>query len=326
MPDIHPALPPGSAKTPEEIVALWRAFVRGRRAGGRIVGKGAMLYLPVEIDVQPVAGGAFQITLSDQEGHRTTFEAAAASRSKYRKQVEFVSVSGDGSLRFRGFAHLGPMHAEILDSVRPGKCVSKEEYDRITGRVRRRGSRTQTDGGRRWRELKGEYGFDLEVRNGEYCRRSELPVEEPRLRPETGRLTREMLPRLLASGAELECAKCGTKVAFEGYEHDPGAVDGVIDHRRPVAYGGSDAEDNLQILCVRCNNLKRNYCERCPLGYRCERCSWAFPERINDLLVIALSPAEAEALEKLVERYKGKPPEVAKRLLAESLEKHLRKG
>lgn len=293
-----------------------------------MVGKGVLLKLPVKMQVVPKESGEFAVRLEDPEGAACEFTALALTRSKYRKQVEFVVSEGERKIGFRGFAHMDPLHTDILESVEPGSCISKDEYDALTARLRRKGSKTQTDGGRRWRELRREYGFDVDVVGEMYCRRSRVPVQEPQVRPDTSMLTKEKLPVLLEAGADLKCAKCGVPVKFEKYGADggPDAVDGVLDHRRPVAYGGGDSTSNLQILCVRCNNLKRNYCEHCQLGYACERCSWAYPEKINDLLVVALSPSEAAAFEKLVERYKGKPPEVARRLLMESLERHLREG
>jgi len=328
MPDTARLIPPGAARDPETIQALWKAFLGGRKPGGRLVGKGVMLKLPVALHVEPLGTGEFKITLEDPDGETCEFNALALAGSKYRKQVEFIVDAGKGRISFRGFAHMAPLHADILESVEPGSCITKNEFDALTARLRRKGSRTQTDGSRRWRELRREYGFDVDVEGESYCRRSRVPVREPRVRPDTSKLTKEKLPELVEAGAALECAKCGTPVKFEKYGlgDSPVAVDGVLDHRRPVAYGGGDDTSNLQILCVRCNNLKRNYCEHCQLEYACERCSWAYPEKINDLLVVALSPAEAEAFEKLVERYKGKPPEVAKQLLMESLERHLRKS
>jgi 5-methylcytosine-specific restriction endonuclease McrA len=39
------------------------------------------------------------------------------------------------------------------------------------------------------------------------------------------------------------------------------AIELEVDHKVPVAQGGSDALDNLQTLCVDCNRGKRNSSE-----------------------------------------------------------------
>jgi len=71
---------------------------------------------------------------------------------------------------------------------------------------------------------------------------------------------------------------------------------GVVDHRRPVAFAGGDEIENLQLLCRQCNNIKANVCRSCPLDYHCEKCTWAWPEKFHDTVVIQLTPLEAEVL------------------------------
>jgi len=321
--------PPGAATTPEAIIEAWREFLSHRSSEGRLVGKGVLFNLPVDISIEETGGGLYRITLTDNKKGSVQFEAGALARSKYRKQVMFMRPGEEG-LVFRSFAYLDPLHTKLLEKVlektSPGECISKDEFDQITASIRRRGDKTQSDGPRRWRELRNEYGFDVRVEGDQYCRGEELPVREPQVRPDTSRLTADFLPELVSNKDDLRCAKCGVPVAFEiqGFVADRAEVTGVVDHRRPVVYGGTDDKGNLQILCVRCNNLKRTYCDRCPLGYRCERCSWAYPERVSDLIVISLKPEEAERFEELVARYKGKPPEVAKQLLMEAVEKYLK--
>lgn len=56
------------------------------------------------------------------------------------------------------------------------------------------------------------------------------------------------------------------------------------DHRVPsIVQPDNLAESNyldvLQTLCVRCNQVKREACKKCPYGHNCDACAWAFPER-----------------------------------------------
>jgi len=114
------------------------------------------------------------------------------------------------------------------------------------------------------------------------------------------------------------CAKCGVKVRFQ--DDDEGNP-GLLDHRRPVPYGGSDDVENLQLFCNICNNLKNTVCQACPIGYRCESCTWAFPARFHDALVLRLSPDEANRLAREAEGKGVDPRQLAKELFLLSLRK-----
>ena len=35
----------------------------------------------------------------------------------------------------------------------------------------------------------------------------------------------------------------------------------------------------LQTLCVRCNQVKREACKKCPYEHQCDKCAWAYPEK-----------------------------------------------
>ncbi len=95
------------------------------------------------------------------------------------------------------------------------------------------------------------------------------------------------------------CNKCGHLITFTD---DGDGFPGVVDHQRPVLFGGSDESENLQLYCQQCNNLKAHICNRCPLACHCERCTWAFPKKFHDTLVISLSTSEATTLELLADR------------------------
>lgn len=323
---------PGAFGDPESIRARWSAFLSRRSLEGRVVGLGTLLTLPVDIEVTGTGEGDLKnIVLVGQNSVSVTLQAHALAVPKYRKQVTFIRLERDGTVSFRSFAYMAPIHVRLLErvwkelEVKKGRCIHKSVFDRITAevRVRRHQGSNMTDGPRRWRELRNEYGFDVSVEGEYYCAgESRVPVREPNVRPETDKMTEALLP-VVAPDTPRFCAKCGAEVSFEGDER---LVAGALDHRRPVIYGGTDDPSNLQVLCVRCNNLKRTFCERCPLGFSCSVCSWAYPERVIDLIVVSLFPEEAKKFAYIVQKYSGKPPEVAKKLLLEAIENHFKKG
>jgi len=53
------------------------------------------------------------------------------------------------------------------------------------------------------------------------------------------------------------CVLCG--LVGEGQSHSQKIKGFEIDHIQPNAAGGSSDQDNLQVLCRKCNNSKRHY-------------------------------------------------------------------
>lgn len=53
----------------------------------------------------------------------------------------------------------------------------------------------------------------------------------------------------------LDCALCG-RITIEGGGTNPLATE--IDHKRPVARGGTDDLDNLRVACRECNNARND--------------------------------------------------------------------
>ena len=171
-----------------------------------------------------------------------------------------------------------------------------------------------TDGPRRWRELRTEYGFDVAVIGNRYYRGvSAVPITEPQPRPDMASLKRRTLPVLLGQGVPLRCNKCGRAIGLDKTGED---FPGVIDHRRPVLFGGGDEPNNLQFFCQQCNNLKARVCNDCLLGYRRETCTWAYPEIFHDTLVINLSPEMASALERFAAGEEKSAEQVVKDVLS----------
>ncbi len=58
------------------------------------------------------------------------------------------------------------------------------------------------------------------------------------------------------------------------------------DHRVPSIVQHDNLNENnflrkLQTLCVRCNQVKRESCKKCPYDHNCNTCEWAFPEKFS---------------------------------------------
>lgn len=85
----------------------------------------------------------------------------------------------------------------------------------------------------------------------------------------------ERFKRLLYAESEYTCNNCGE--VFEGQYLAP-------DHRVPsIVEADNLSEYNymqvLQTLCVRCNQVKREACKKCPYMHNCSKCAWAYPEK-----------------------------------------------
>jgi hypothetical protein len=57
------------------------------------------------------------------------------------------------------------------------------------------------------------------------------------------------------------------------------------DHRVPSIVQHDNLNESnfmtkLQTLCVRCNQVKRESCKKCPYEHNCNECEWAFPEEL----------------------------------------------
>lgn len=100
---------------------------------------------------------------------------------------------------------------------------------------------------------------------------------------------------------------------------------GLIDHRRPVLIGGGDERENLQLFCQVCNNLKNTVCQSCPIGYHCERCTWAYPEKFHDAIVVRLTPRDATQLADEAHMQGKDPLRFAQEMFASALGKYRRK-
>ena len=81
----------------------------------------------------------------------------------------------------------------------------------------------------------------------------------------------------LYKSSENHCNVCGIK--FNQNYLAP-------DHRIPSIVEPDNLHEGnylskLQVLCVYCNQVKRESCKKCPYDHQCEKCHWAYPEKFN---------------------------------------------
>ena len=328
------SLPPSNHKLekqpfPEFEKTVTEFFSKRGVAANWIIGRGVMSKPPFTLSfTEGLINHSFEFTGSDESGvsKSTLIAAHRAVTGRFRPQITFITTD-KGTPTFRRLVPLRGLHADLISGVEPGTSITKAEFDQLTAKVRRGGDEPMTDGPRRWRELRTEYGFDVSS-EGLYSRGAEpAPIFEPQPRPDMSRLVKQMLGALLSLKPSevtplLEevapvCNKCGRLISFH---KDIDRFPGIIDHRRPVLFGGSDERENLQLFCQQCNNLKAHICNRCPLSYHCERCTWAFPEKFHDTLVVSLETTEATDLELLADQENIRVDAYAKRVLLEHIE------
>jgi hypothetical protein len=85
----------------------------------------------------------------------------------------------------------------------------------------------------------------------------------------------EKFRKKLYESDDYQCCNCGQTYPVEYL---------APDHRIPSIVQNDELdEDNfiekLQTLCVRCNQVKREACKKCPYEHNCDKCEWAFPEK-----------------------------------------------
>ena len=95
------------------------------------------------------------------------------------------------------------------------------------------------------------------------------------------RVGRSQIPdkykRLLYKESNYVCNNCGQQYPFEYL---------APDHRVPSIVKSDNLSPSnfmkvLQTLCVRCNQVKREACKKCPYNHQCDKCAWAYPEKLG---------------------------------------------
>jgi 5-methylcytosine-specific restriction endonuclease McrA len=234
---------------------------------------------------------------------KATFKCHWVAVSKYRDEIAFVLNQVDSAPIIRKLTPLQPARRKMLDTITPNSTMSPADFYKRT----LIDAGTQVNARRRWGELRTEYGFGTTFTDVEFARHGELPINEPSPRPHQNRLNAEYF-KTLYEEHQGKCAKCGISIRPDD---EAEGEKGLLDHRRPVPYGGGDEKANLQLFCTTCNNLKATACQRCPLKFRCECCTWAHPEKFHDAIVLRFTPAEAQRLVEAANARQKKPEALA---------------
>jgi 5-methylcytosine-specific restriction endonuclease McrA len=271
-----------------------------------IVTTGHILKPPFKVNYG-VAGGVLTIKI-DGVNDSFVVDCNHVVLSPFRaNQITFVTFDSERKvIDKKNIAFLSPLFLKILESFPP--ACEPFSSETLYEKIRRVDGKPQAHARRRWKDLKYNYGFDVDfdVSKNRYWRgTSEVPINDPELRPDDNKLRKKFLaPLIEAMGFADEvphCGYCGTTVTFpKDPPYDVEAeAQGLLDHRRPVFQGGEDTQGNLQIFCQTCNNKKNSSCNNCPINYKCERCIWAFPEVYKlGRFVVYVEPAVAEKLRK----------------------------
>lgn len=252
--------------------------------------------------------------------------------SPFRKGQLALLIFDEDSVLVSGrvLASLTQSKQAILDAFPPGKKFTSEQ---LYAKIQTKGGESQRHARRRWKELKYDYGFDVDFDGKFYWRgKTDVPVREPALRPDDSKI-REAFLDILAkeststTGDNLPlCKYCDARVTFKDSAFEDAECDdtGLLDHRRPVFQGGDDSKANLQILCQTCNNKKNTVCRACPFNYKCEKCIWAFPERARSRrLVLHLEQEAVQTLRKLFgTNYEAKAAEILQEEAAKKMKQN----
>ncbi|MCU1303585.1 MAG: hypothetical protein JWQ87_3869 [Candidatus Sulfotelmatobacter sp.] len=328
-------------------------FLAGRGKDSQLVTKGQILNAPftskATYEEQRLA-----VTISGVNDSVTiTCNRIIKSPYRYNLLSFFTTSEGNVVSERRFIAGLAPAYQRILAAFPPD---SKFDTGMLYAKIRRLDGGQQAHARRRWKELKYNYGFDVDygrVKEGNkqkyiYWRGpSETPVRDPFPRPDDKKLRDALLPVMLEqlpAGVRPTCNYCGVPISFdyledvkieedEGGDSPSSAEDrqspalaadadvetepGLIDHRRPIYQSGDDIVENLQFFCQTCNNKKSTACRRCAFDYKCDGCIWAHPEEVRTRRLVLIM--DAKTADQLNRRFGQDAEKIAVEIIKDSL-------
>lgn len=179
------------------------------------------------------------------------------------------------------------IHRKILQKLWSTEWISSKELLETTN---------QAEYARRIRELRNEWGYPIEVRIKDGVHHYRLVKREAsypkRRRPY---FTSKQKTEIIATTAA-RCNICGMKPP-------EGGIKGWLmwDHRKPFDRGGVTSSSNGQLLCVYCNNLKRQACGQCT-KLDCRDCLFCHPEIAASTCVVGFPMETWAILEKLAKK------------------------
>ncbi len=102
-----------------------------------------------------------------------------------------------------------------------------------------------------------------------------------RIQSQGDRVGRSQIPNTyrqqLYAAANYICSNCGQQYLPEYLAPDH-RVPSIVQSDNLTAINFKEV---LQVLCVRCNQVKREACKKCPYGHQCHLCAWAYPEKLG---------------------------------------------
>ena len=122
-----------------------------------------------------------------------------------------------------------------------GEDVSRETLREVSGNIQ--------DWQRSLRQLRQETGLDISPTKTGYVLKSDIPINEPKLRGSIN----EKLRYAVLSRDNSTCQRCGANPL------NTQNVKLVVDHKIPVELGGETNIDNLWTLCSNCNGGKKAF-------------------------------------------------------------------
>ena len=139
---------------------------------------------------------------------------------------------------------------------------------------------------RRLRELRDEHGIDVETIQIDGEHQWRIKSDDVSEGTKRQYLTNKQKVELFKSN-NYKCAACGEVF-------DSGIRGLQADHKVPLSRGGSNSIENWQPLCNTCNVVKRRACQGC--NYDCKECLWAYPNQLEQMVLIAISENLSEHL------------------------------
>jgi hypothetical protein len=133
---------------------------------------------------------------------------------------------------------------------------------------------------RRARELRDEYGADIETTNDRSTHLWRLNSPTITEGNKRSYLTQRQKDELFVQH-NYTCQVCGKRTGA-------GTRGLQADHKVPLIRGGKETIENWQSLCNECNVSKRRACQGCDL--ECQRCVWAYPEEVGMILPLPVPP------------------------------------
>lgn len=319
---------PGSIvehQSKSEIKSILGSHLKKRGVSNNaLITESVMLCPPYTFTIESREDDAFHIEIyGDREspsGHTSaSFVAHNIVATRFRRNAIYFIFDNDSGAPVRDvLVPIQESRWEMLNTVPLDGSISKAEFMK---RNRKDNGQEQSDAPRRWRELRNEFGFNVEEDGGMYHRGNQFaPTSMPEPRPDMSALKRKCWDEVY-DRFDGRCNKCRQPVRKDAGDKEEAY--GLIDHRTPVPFGGSDEIENLQLFCQTCNNRKTRVYEMHPGRFEQEFEIWAYPEKFRGSYHIRVSESEADWIETEAREKDVSAAEYAQTLLRETIQSRM---